>query len=673
MPFKLLMPLMFLLMGLNSRAASIILKTKNATVWLPQQTITGKLSGFVSNKLKWHLNNTTGFVNVHLNSTFSFSVILKSNNNIIWVEDEAHNIISDTINYALGYNPVPEVMPFAITKKNEAILSLRVINNPYNLPLRFLWRGSKSPAPVLIHNQTKQKAVVQIPNTNGDYFFNVTVFAGNDSATYSTYITRSDEGLHAFNISNDHAAWIDSAIIYEITPYVFVHNGQYEDITAKLPELKQLGINTIWLQPVYKTHHGEQGYDVTDYFSLRPDLGTEKQLQQLIAKAKELNLRVLFDFVPNHTSIFHPYAEEVIQYGDKSHYYNFYQHKNDGAPYSSDYKIDGLGFVHYFWNDLVNLDYSNPEVQQWIIEAFKYWLQKFDIDGYRIDAAWAYNARNPSFGKQLQTALKSIKPDILLLAEDKGARAKVYAEGYDAAYDWTADTSWISSWSWATDYNPPKNPTIFNYPDEQKRSSLLNKSLFNNGDTAHLRLRFLENNDQPRFITAHGLERTKMASALMFALPGLPMIYNGQEIGFERKPYSNKAIFKTDKSIESLDSNNLFPWYKQLNMLRLKYDALRSTHMQSLPVNVQTMYALHRWQNNQDIIVLVNLDNKDSIAKVNIHSLKKSTNSEYIDLITKEVFVADIKHEILNVPVKKYSTRLLLAADNDSIPIATDK
>ena len=666
MPLNLRVLIIFLLMVFYSHAASIILQTKNATVWLPQQTITGKISGFASNKLKWHLNNRSGFVNVHLNSTFSFPITLKSIDNIIWVEDEAHNIISDTIHYTLGYHPLPEVVPFAITKKNLAILNLRVINNPYDLPLRFFWKTSKCPAPVLIHNQTKQKVIVQIPDTKGDYYFNVTVFAGNCSATYSTYITRSDEGLHAFNISTDHAAWIDSAIIYEITPYVFVQDGHYDDIVAKLPEIKQLGVNTIWLQPVYKTHRGGQGYDVTDYFSLRPDLGTEKQLQELIETAKNLNLRVLFDFVPNHTSIFHPYAEDVIQSGDKSHYYNFYQHTNDGAAYSSDYKIDSLGFVHYFWNDLVNLDYSNPEVQQWMIEAYKYWLQKFDIDGYRIDAAWAYNARAPSFGKQLQTALKSIKPDILLLVEDKGALSQTYAQGYDAAYDWTSDTNWISSWSWATEYNPQKNPTIFNYSDEKKRSALLDKSFFHNGDTTHLRLRFLENNDQPRFITTHGLDRTKMAAALMFALPGLPMIYNGQEIGFERKPYSDKGIFKTNRSIQSLDSNNLFLWYQQLIALRLKHNALRSNYIHSLDVTPVTMYALHRWQKNENIIVLMNLINKDSAAEVNIRSLKNIAADTFFDLITKEVFTVDSAKDILHIPMKKYSTRLLMA-QTDSI------
>ncbi len=671
MLFKLLWPA-FLLMVSSSHGASITLQTKNATVWLPQQTVTGKIAGFAATKLKWHLNNTSGFVNVKPGGSFNFLITLKATKNSIWVEDVAHKTVSDTIYFTLGYNPVPEIMPFAVTHKDEATLNLKVINNPYNLPLKFFWSASKSASPVSIYNQTKQKAIVQIPHTNGDYFFSVTVIAGSDSATYKTYITRSDEGLHAFNIEKDHAAWIDSAIIYEITPNVFVHHGQYNDITAKLPEIKKLGVNTIWLQPVYKTHHGEQGYDITDYFSLRTDLGSEEQLQRLITKAKQLNLRVMLDFVPNHTSIFHPYAEEVIQYGDRSHYYNFYQHKDDGAPYSSDYKIDGLGFVHYFWNDLVNLDYDNPEVQQWMIEAYKYWLQKYDIDGYRIDAAWAYNARNPSFGKQLQTALKSIKPDILLLVEDKGALSQVYVQGYDAAYDWTADSNWISSWSWATEYSATKNPTIFNYPDEQKRSSLLNKSFFHNGDTTHLRLRFLENNDQSRFITAHGLDRTRMAAALLFSSPGLPMIYNGQEIGFERKPYSNRAIFKSNESIQSLDSNGLFPLYQQLNALRLKYNALRSTHMAALPVKPATMYALHRWQNDQNIVVLINLDKNESSAELNIHSLKKPTAGKFIDLLTKETFVIDSAKNVLIVPMKKYSTRLLLAQD-ESTAIAVDK
>jgi len=671
---KLCLSIAFIISFLHVNAASIILNTKNATVWLPQQTISGVTSGLSSNKIKWHLNDTNGIATLRSNGTFSFSITLTTTDNIIWVEDVDHSVKSDTIQYTLGYTSLPEVKPFATINDNEATLNLSIVNNPYNLPLTYSWAVKKSPAAVSIHNKLSRKATAQIPDINGDYFFTVTVFAGSDSAKYTTYVTRSDTGLHAFNIVNEHATWIDSAIIYEITEYVFVHNGQYPDITKKLPELKELGVNTIWLQPVCETQEGEQGYDVTDYFSLRPDLGNAKDLHELIATAKNLNMHVLFDFVPNHTSINHPYAKEVQQYKEKSHYYNFYQHTNDGAKYSSQYRIDADGFVHYFWDDLVNLDYNNRETQQWILEAFKYWLRKFDIDGYRIDAAWAYNARNPSFGKQLQTALKSIKPDILLLVEDKGAIKSVYSKGYDASYDWRADSNWISSWSWATDYKPPHNPTIFNYYDENYRSTLLNNALFN-GDTTHLRLRFLENNDQQRFITTHGKERTKMASALLLALPGLPMIYDGQEIGFSDRQYSDRAIFKPNQSIQSLDTNKLFPWYQKLNNLRTEHNALRSNHMQSMPVNLRTMYALHRWCDDENIIVLVNLGDEESTVSVNIRPIKKATKNavKYMDLITKEIFYADANATSLNVEMKKYSTRYLLASNDNSTAIAIDK
>ena len=658
-----------------ANGGSITLDTRDATVWLPQQTITGSVSGLSSNKLKWHVNNISGTATVHSNSKFSFSCILTETKNIIWVEDAGGNIISDSIHYTLGYKPLPEVKPFASINGNTAKLKTDIIDNPYNLPLTYKWATLKSPAPVSIHNASNASATVQIPNTKGDYFFIVTVYAGTDSAKYTTCVSRTDTSLQAFKISKDHAAWIDSALIYEITPYVFVKDGQYPDITKKLPELKQLGVNTIWLQPIYKSHGNEQGYDVIDYFSLRTDLGTEQQLRDLIATAKNLNMHVLFDFVPNHTSIYHPYAKEVKQYGTLSHYYNLYQHKIDGAKYSSQENVDADGFVHYFWKDLVNIDYTNAEAQRWMIEAYKYWLQKFDIDGYRIDAAWAFNARNPSFGSQLQTILKSIKPGILLLAEDKGALHSVYTEGYDAAYDWTADSNWISSWSWATDYNPPHNPTVFNYFDENKRSTLLDNSFFKNGDTTHMRLRFLENNDQQRFITAHGKERTKMASAILFALPGLPMLYNGQEIGYQRSINSNRAIFKASQSIQSLDTNNLFPWYEKLLELRNNHDALRSNLMESLPVNLETMYALHRWQNNENIIVLTNLGQEDATTVVNIKSIKKATKSavKYTDLITHENFYADSNAASLNIFMKGYSTRLLLATDADSVFIAVDK
>lgn len=246
------------------------------------------------------------------------------------------------------------------------------------------------------------------------------------------------------------------AVIYGIKPSGFVENSTYDHITDKLSEIKELGINTIWLQPVFKTKLGGQGYDVIDFFSLREDLGSASQLKNLINKAHGLNIRVLFDFVPNHTSIEHPYAKDIILHRDASVYYDYYQHEFDNAPYSSFYHRDSSGFIYYFWKNLVNLNYNNEEVRNMIIDACVYWVKEFDIDGYRFDAVWAVNARAPEFGKKLRTALKAVKPDILMLAEDKGWDENVYSKGFDAAYDWTNDTAWVSHWSWQYEYHPKK-------------------------------------------------------------------------------------------------------------------------------------------------------------------------------------------------------------------------
>src|SRR3954453_22604664 len=107
-------------------ASAIILNTKKATVWLPKQTISGTISGGSTNKLKWHLNNSSGFVNVHENGSFSFSVLLTEKHNIIWVEDVSDASSSDTIHYILGYKPVAEVKPFAVITNNNALLNIVV-------------------------------------------------------------------------------------------------------------------------------------------------------------------------------------------------------------------------------------------------------------------------------------------------------------------------------------------------------------------------------------------------------------------------------------------------------------------------------------------------------------------------------------------------------------------
>lgn len=649
----------------SNKASEIILFYNNAVVWLPQQNIKGKLAGFFADRVIVYSNDSSFFAQVKKDSSFSFPLIVSEEGNNIKViaEDNGQTVSSKEIHLRLGYHPLPVVKPYAKVQKHNLSLHTKIIYNPSNKPIQFYWRADmKNPSPVRITHSKDSVATVSIPSADGVYYFDLLVISGKDSATFKTFITKKGDQTTAFDLQNEYADWINDAIIYEITPSYFVKHGTYKDIIQKLPELKQLGINTIWLQPVYKNADGGQGYGITDYFSLRPELGDEAQLKQLIKEAKSRNIRIMFDFVPNHTSIYHPYSKDVIQNGTSSHYYDFYQHEDDGAAYSSYYHKDKNDFIFYFWKHLINLNYDNPEVLRWITEACKYWLREFDIDGFRFDAVWGVNARCEQFAQQLRTELKSIKPDFLMLAEDKGADENVYKLGFDLAYDWEKDTSWVSHWSWQYEYDPKKSFTIFNFPDSKKRADMLRRQLFKNDSSRHRLFRFLENNDLPRFIADHGVDRTKMAAALLFSLPGVPMIYCGQEVGFVSPLYSGRLIFSADSSIQSSDHYGLFDYYAKLTKLRSAFLALRSRQMEEILVlPSSTLLAFTRESEQQKFIILLNLDSSDANAEIGIQKyaslLSKKAGWQLKDVLTSEAFTVQQK---VVIPMKGYSTRWLL-------------
>lgn len=426
--------------------------------------------------------------------------------------------------------------------------------------------------------------------------------------------------------------WMRHAIVYGIKPGSFAEHANYDHITARLGELKELGINTLWLQPVYRTLAGGQGYDVTDFFSIRQDLGDSGQLKTLVRSAHAHGMRVLFDFVPNHTSIGHPYALDVIKNGTASYYYDFYQHENDGAPYSSFYHTDSTGFVSYFWKNLVNLNYHNPQVRQMIIDACLFWVKTYDIDGYRFDAVWAVNARAPEFCRELRKALRAVKPDVLMLAEDRGSIEETYAKGFDAAYDWTPDTAWVSHWSWQYKHNSANNLTIFDYPDPAKRPAMLGEAIFSNEKNNFRVLRFMENNDLPRFIYWHSPAQTKMAAAILFSLPGIPLLFCGQEIGFKGHPYSRKTIFDAGKSLHAQDSLGLLSFYRQLIAQRLAHQALTSSNIHNIPLNSSGMIAYERVQGNDRVIVVANLDSVG--AQLRAPALNSMKYKEFHELLS---------------------------------------
>lgn len=206
--------------------------------------------------------------------------------------------------------------------------------------------------------------------------------------------------------------------------------------------MQALGVNTLWMSPVFRPIRFEFGYGVVDYFTIRHDYGGEEELARLIAAAHELGLRVLLDIAANHTSDRHPYFRAAARDGRRSHQYGYYQRDADGNP------------VHYFdWTDLPNLDFNNSEVRRWMAEVMTHWVRELDVDGYRLDAAWGIRERTPEAWPELVAELRRVKPDALLLAEASGRDSYYRETGFDLAYDWTDE---LGEWAWRDVFADPQ-------------------------------------------------------------------------------------------------------------------------------------------------------------------------------------------------------------------------
>ena len=300
-------------------------------------------------------------------------------------------------------------------------------------------------------------------------------------------------------------------------------------------------------------------------------------MQNLVRAAHARGLRVILDFVPNHLSEQSAYFIDAQAHGRRSPYFDYFARDAGGHA------------VHYFdWHNLENLNYDNPEVQHLVIEASAYWVRKFDIDGFRVDAAWGPRERAPAFWPRWQAELKRIKPDLLLLAEASARDPYYSGSGFDAAYDWSDQ---LGEWAWRDAFETGSL--------ERLRSAIGERS-----SRAPLVFRFLDNNDTgARFVTRYGVARTRVAAAMLLTLPGLPGLYSGEEVGAAFEPYADGG------TIAGEDSYGLRAWYAHLLALRRTYPALRSRELHMLnvvPSNQVLAYLRPGETERDDLIVLLN-------------------------------------------------------------------
>ncbi|MCC2628945.1 MAG: alpha amylase catalytic region, partial [Thermomicrobiales bacterium] len=406
-----------------------------------------------------------------------------------------------------------------------------------------------------------------IPIADGEYYASLTVEddrGRTDSA--ASYFVVTDGQARVPDAVQERAAWISDAVVYGVVPRNFDPPG-FNGVTARLDDLADLGVTALWFSPITRTLPDLFGYEVTDYFDVRAEYGTKEDFRALVEAAHARGIRVLMDFVPNHTSIEHPYARDATANGQASTHWDYYDRDPGGNP------------THYFsWTHLPNLNYDNPEVGRFMMEAFSYWVREFDVDGFRVDAVWGIKERNPEWLTAFLAEMNRIKPDSLLIAEASARDEFYFEQGFDAAYDWTDE---LGQWAWGDALGgiAPIGEAMVDV-------------LTDGGQGYHeaaLVMRFLNNNDTgQRFVSTYGVDFYRIALAMLLTLPGLPCLYTGDEVGAEYQPYSQSG------PIDWTDHHRLREDTKKLIALRRGTPALHSREW--LPLAVEPATPLFAYQ-----------------------------------------------------------------------------
>jgi len=379
--------------------------------------------------------------------------------------------------------------------------------------------------------------------------------------------------------------WVRDGVVYEIYPRAFSRLGDFNGITAHLDRLKDLGVNILWLMPIHpigqEKKKGSIGspYAVRDYYGINPSYGTKEDFAKLIVAAHGRGMKVIIDIVANHTS----WDSVMMKWPE------FYEH-------------DAAGHITYphDWSDVAELNYKNPQLRRYMTDMLKYWVREFDLDGFRCDVAEEVPT---DFWENARAELDKIKPDIVMLAE--GHKAELLLKAFDFDYSWplhSALTHVLQGRASASDLRSEWDKEFREWP----RGSL--------------HMRFSDNHDERRAIARFGEPGALAASALMFTLDGVPMLYNGMEVGDTAESGAPALFEKLPIFWPIAERRPEFPrFYKQLIALRRSSDALRRGSLEWLSNSDESRVLTYaRRTAGEEILVAINLSNRPFSGSVKL-------------------------------------------------------
>ncbi|QTM98494.1 alpha-glycosidase [Sediminibacillus dalangtanensis] len=343
--------------------------------------------------------------------------------------------------------------------------------------------------------------------------------------------------LHAVDVFSP-PSWVKDTVWYQIFPERFANGdatldppdtlawgsakptpenffgGDFQGVIDHLDYLEELGINGIYFTPIF-TAYSNHKYDTIDYRQIDPQFGDKKVFRRLVDACHKRGIRVMLDAVFNHSGYYFPPFQDVLTHQEKSRYKDWFHLWEFPVTSEKHPNYDTFGFV----GSMPKLNTNNQEVKEYLLRTAQYWVEEFDIDGWRLDVA---NEVDHSFWREFRQAVKSIKPDVYILGEIwHDSMPWLRGDQFDAVMNYPFTNQAIDFFAeqkiTATAFAEAITKVLHMYPAN------VNETAFN----------LLDSHDTPRIATLAGGDKNKIRLLYLFQLSfiGTPCLYYGDEIG----------------------------------------------------------------------------------------------------------------------------------------------
>ena len=412
---------------------------------------------------------------------------------------------------------------------------------------------------------------------------------------------------------------VDKKLWYKapITPMDDLH-GDFRGIIDHLDHIQDLGIDVIYMTPSFKSNSCHK-YDTIDYYEIDPSFGTKEELKELVQKAHDRGMKVVMDAVFNHTGKEFFAFKDILEKGEKSKYLDWYY--IDELPLKGKWGEIPNFLCFGYYGGMPKLNLKNPEVEKYITDIACYWIRECDIDGWRLDVG---DEISHFFWKRFRRAIKAVKKDMLIIGEI-----------------WHYAGDFLEGDEWDTVMNYPFYLNLIDLLADEKISvSQFVQNLGYLKGRLHkkcypLMWNLIDSHDTARFLhlCKDNKKKQHLAAAFQLLLPGMPMIYYGDEYGMPgaNDPDCRRGMYWD----EEYQDKEMFEWYKRLLQVRKAHTCI---------VEGELAEAITR--DEDETIVLIRKNGEETIALIfncSNHTKEFKEYAQKQDLLTEKVFEGKVE------------------------------